>query len=469
MRRGRPWFALVAVAGIATAACGTEPICDSAELTSTLEEAPPGTTVEVGACRLYGSFSVGPGVTLVGAGRGLTVLASEGARPALRMIPGTPAASVHDLTVESNANSGLLLRGPGEAIVERVDVMAFRGIAVAAEGVDVLTLIDVRIAGPVLPANEATFPPLATPAETATHGLVLVDVPSANLSNVTASGFAGFGALLVESATVWVGGGARGNLGTGLMVYGGYAMLEDLDVSHTLGEARLIPSYGAVFAAGATVETLRLDASYGRNFGVLNDAATVRHVDLDANYNVEAGVWAQSCPSFEVSGTDVNIRGNGLGGIIALDSGAFAVSGANVMRTDLLPSVFGESGRVDLGAGIELVRPQGPVTLRDVTLSRNAQVGLLIHLASGTALGAVTFENVTVAGLGGQLGAVAQGGTVAAGWDAGITRDATTTDNDAARTGMLDRAGPLGTENMPAATAVADGGLNALIDPDPPF
>jgi hypothetical protein len=217
------------------------------------------------------------------------------------------------------------------------------------------------------------------------------------------------------------------------------------------------------------VATARLDVSYGRNFGVLHDSVTARHVDLVANHNVEAGVWVQSCPSFELSGTASYIRSNGLGGIVAVDTGPMSVTGVEISHTDLLPSVFGETGRVDLGAGLSLVRPQGAVTLRDVTLTRNSQVGLLVQLGPGGTLDAMTIENIRVTGAGIQYGAVVQGGAAPAGWDAGIVRDPVTEMNDDHRSELLDRAGPLEAGNMPAADRIAADGLNAVIDPDPPF
>jgi hypothetical protein len=84
-------------------------------------------------------------------------------------------------------------------------------------------------------------------------------------------------------------------------------------------------------------------------------------------------------------------------------------------------------------------------------------------------MGGISFADVAVSGVGLQYGAVAQGGLVAAGWDAGIARDAVTAANDTARTTALDRAGSLDAGDMPAVDAVVDLGLIGLIDPDPPF
>jgi len=325
----------------------------------------------------------------------------------------------------------------------------------------------VELIGPVTPENVRTIPPLATASDTATHGLILIRVPAVRLTDVTATGFAEFGALLVSCRTVWTRGGAVGNRGTGLMVYAGSAVIHSLDLSGSLGDSTLIPAYGGVFTAGAAIDTTDLVASGGANFGLVHDNATARHVGLTANDNREAGVWVQSCPSFELHRAEL-LR-NGLAGLLLVDTGDTLLENVRADETRLLPTVFGETGRVDVGAGIEIIRPRGTVTVVGSELHSNEQVGLLVQLDASATMGGISFADVAVSGSGLQYGAVAQGGLVVAGWDAGIARDAVTSANDTARTTTLDRAGSLDAGDMPAVDAVVDLGLIGLIDPDPPF
>jgi hypothetical protein len=443
-------------------------LCNAADLTAALVNAEPGDVVRVGACTMAGSFTVPAGVTLRGKDRDASIVEASGNRPAVRLLPGDPPARLTDLRIRSSGHAGVLLvDGAGSVAVERIVVEAARGMALAGEDLTSVVLSEVFLVGPVTTVNQRAIPPLATAEETATHGLVLVRVGTATLTNVTVTGFAQFGALLVSCGCRWTGGGAPANRGVGLMLFGGNANLESLDLSDTFGETTPIPSYGGVFAGGARVDTSGLRVSGGANFGLLHDAADVRHADLVASDNRESGVWVQGCPSFAVDGA--TLLRNGMGGLVLVDTGDTTLRRMDSAETRLLPAVFGEIGRVDVGAGLEVVRPLGIVSLSESALSRNEQVGLLVQLDGGGTMDGFSFADVAVEGLDGQFGAVAQGGSVIPGWDTGITRDTTTALNDESRVGALDRVGSLGTADMPAVTDVVDQGLVGVIDPDPPF
>jgi hypothetical protein len=244
--------------------------------------------------------------------------------------------------------------------------------------------------------------------------------------------------------------------------------MEGADLSGTLGEFLLLPAAGGVFAGGASVETRDLRVSEGHGLGLVHDDVSARHVDLVAEDNGDAAVWVEDCPSFELSGTGTEIARNGLGGVVLVDSGAATIMDARVSQTVLVRRTFGETGTVELGAGLEFVRPGGPVVLRGVTLSRNEQVGLLVQLADTGTTDALMVDGVAVDGLGTAFGAVAQGGTVLPGWDAGIARDAVTLGNDAAPHPPLPVVRRLGPEALAAdAAAVSADGLAAIIDPEP--
>lgn len=472
--RSRTTLAAVAiVVALATPSCdgGGEtagPMCDAESLEAALAGAAPGDTVRIGACRISGSFTVPAGVTLAGEGAGASVLVTPGLQPALRLTPGTPGARATDLSVESSANSGVLIRGSGEATLEDASVTATRGMAVAVENIDSLTLTNVTLTGPITRENADGFAAAVTPDETATHGLVVAHAGAANLSNVTATGFADIAVLLVSSTTTWTGGGATDTLGIGVMVYGGTAVLADLDLSRTFQGIRLVPAYGAVFAAGAVVETTNLSVTGGANYGLLHDSASARHRDLRADDNHDAAVWVQFCPSFEMSGAATEVAGNRFAGVVVYESENVVVQDAHVDTSALAVGVFEETGSIQVGDGIQVVHPIGPTTFRNVTLAGNERVGLLVSLR-GESSDLVTIEDVAVDGAGTQLGAVIQGGTVTPGWDAGITRTGATSANDAAFRGTLSTVGRIAPDDIPQVGDVDAEGLAGISNPDPPL
>lgn len=444
--------------------------CGADELQAALEAAAPGETVRVGACRVTASLTVPAGVTLAGKGPGTSVLVADGPRPAVRLTPGTPPARVTDLSVESAANSAIfVLPGGGEVAVERVRVAATRGIAVAAQDVGSLTMSDVTLTGPVTPENHVGWPD--DPNDTATHGLVLVRVANAALRNVTSSGFALFGALLVDSTTTWTRGGAPRNIGTGLMVYRGSATLENLDLTGTLDGDRAWPAYGTVFAGDGTteaqVQSTGLDVSDGDDYGMLHQQATAAHRDLVANGNGAAGVWVQHCSSFELAGAGTTIEGNAFAGVVGMETARMVVQDARIATTRKLDHTIWEGGREPVGDGIHVVRTRGVLDVRNVMLASNERVGMLLELRDGTTAG-ITLEGVTATGTGDQFGVLVQHGTAVAGWDSGVTRDPVTTANDAAPHAPLGYMPLVSARELPVASDVAGSGLNGILDPDPP-
>jgi hypothetical protein len=472
--------ALPALVLLAAATCNetTEPgTCDAEALAASLAGAVAGDTVRVGACRLAGSFTVPAGVALVGEGAGQTTLVSAGRRPVLIVEAGSPATRVADLAVESSSNAGVLVRGSGAATVERLAVRAERGMAVAADGVATLTLRELELSGTIDEGNATTVLATAMPDGTVrvdpavwpTHGLVLSEVGTATLEQVRATGFAAVGALLVESTTTWTGGGAPGNLGTGVLVHGGSADLARVDVSRSLQGVLVLPAYGAVFAEGATVETRDMLASQSEGYALLHSNATGRHIDLTARDNGDAAVWVQGSASrLELTGAGTVISGNRFAGVVIHDAAEATVSDARIDGSRLATRIFGTTGSVLVGDGIQVASADGPVTVRNVALSGNERVGLLVELAGATGE-ALTIDGVTVDGTGTQNGAVAQGGTPDPGWDSGVTRTGATEANDAAPLSRFSIAGRVAADRMPTDGAAVEGtGLIGIIDPTPP-
>lgn len=436
--------------------------CDPGELQAALEGAGAGDTVRIGTCRVTASITVPAGVTLEGAGVGESILVGAQGEIPLTVEPAAAGTFVRNLRVESNGPAGIVVEGAGAATIEHVEIASSRGIGLGVEGLDALTLTNVSLRGPVDAANASSYLPPVSAEEVATHGLVLVGVGTATLADVESSGYAQFGALIVDSTITWAGGGTPANLGTGLMTWGGAATLTSLDLSGTFQGLQLVPAYGGVFAGGADVDTTSLRVSDGEGYGLLHSEATARHIDLTARNNGLAAVWLQNCSAFELSGAGSGLVGNGLAGIVAVDSSGVTLRHAHVDATVTRTAIVAETGSVEVGDGIQLVGTTRNVTLEDLTLSGNARVGILVDLA-GAAADGFSLNRVSVDGSDEALGAIVQGGTLDAGWDDGVTRQGATAVNDAAFADELGVVGIVGPSDIPAATAVADQGLAALL------
>lgn len=437
-------MALITVSTLAVGCTSDEVgICDGDELSSALAAAFENDLVRVGRCRVEGSFTVHPGVTLSGVDREQSVVTSAEDGPVLWLKGGAKAARVVDLTVVSNGDIGIVARGDGvrlgEVAVERVSIDAERGIGMGVENLGKITLDDIRLTGPVTQENYREIPLYPIPEETATHGLVIVRVGDtdaedvrhttnvADLHDVEASGFAQFGLLFIDSATEWQGGSSTQNISNGLMVHSGLASLSDVTLCDTYRSN--VMSYGGAFVAGAHVETQNVTVCNGE-LGMFHDSSRVLHVDLEVVDTSYVGVWAQRCHAVELSGQTALLR-NALGGTVFVQTDEAIVNGGEIRDTVLLPGVWGLDGRIDVGDGVQVTQPEGPVTLRNLTLSANERVGLLLSL-NDNEWDDLQIESISVDGSGDMLGAVAQGARVPDDWDREITRMGATIDNDVA-------------------------------------
>src|SRR6185295_4624876 len=87
------------------ASCGGGgPICDGAALTSALASAAPGSTVNVGACRVMGRFSIPAGVTLHGQGTMLSTIASSGTA----LVVEGDGVTIEGLSIENGTGHGIV-------------------------------------------------------------------------------------------------------------------------------------------------------------------------------------------------------------------------------------------------------------------------------------------------------------------------------------------------------------------------
>jgi hypothetical protein len=440
------------------AACGAEPIRDVAGLSSALQRARSGDTIDLGRCTLNASFTVPAGVSLVGEGSDVTRIEAPAGSPALVIMPGSTATQIAQLSVDSGSRVAILARGSGKVAIRDVKVDVRLGIGIGVEAVDVLAMSSVSIAGPVTASNASAIPPAVTSTESATYGLVLVRVRSAELDDLAVNGFASAGALFSSSTVAWSRGNASSNLGLGVYVEAGQATLTDVAIDHTMQGLGLIPAYAGAFTRTARVDTHRLHVGSGEGFGLLQDSGTARHLDLDAEDNTGAAVWSQHAASVEVSGT---LARNGFAGVVAVDSQMVSVHDATIDSTQKVVRILEETGTIQVGDGVQLVRSADGAHLSQVSLSNNGRVGVLLELGGATAVPSV-FDHVIVTASTGAFGAVIEDGMGASGWDSGITRMGVDAAADYAESGHLPSVQGVGPCERPRDTHLADMGLQLL-------
>ncbi|MBI2897995.1 MAG: hypothetical protein HYY06_30865 [Deltaproteobacteria bacterium] len=450
------------------AACSDEPppLCDAEELTDALESAGSGDTVRVGSCRVRGSFTVPAGVSLTGAGRDVSILEGLSNTVAVFLEPGNDGSATRlaDLAVESDGPADLAVpsdgtfaigaRGDGQGVValEAVDVRAQRGFGMGAQDLSDLEMTDVTLTGQVTPENAAY-----SPDGWATHGLALLRIGEAALTDVTVTGFMEFGAALVETSTTWIGGGAPRNIGAGLSQWDGDADLQGLDLSETLERGIEFTAAAGIFSSGARVESVGLVVNDGQAYGLFHDNASAAHVDLVANDNDWPAASAQFCTSFEISGSAGELARNGQAGLTVIESTTVAVAGARIAETTpflTLLQVGDEQVQDEMADGLQIVGPIETLTLQRLVVANNGRVGILIDLKEGGA--DIGTSDVTVEGTGEQLGAIAQQGNVPDGWDSGVTRQGATAENDPARTEMMGVKQIIDPEQLPQLGAIEE-------------
>ena len=438
---------------------------DAASLQAQLDAASPGDTVSLGACAVAGPLTIPAGVRLEGAGRDASTITGAAGMRAVTLVPGdgASATALAGLTVQSDGCAAIVAMGAGAVSIEDVRVRASRGVGVAIEGATAATVSSVAIEGPIEAATADARPPPLPPfrcgsSDVATHGIVLVDVATATIDDATVSGLAAFGIVAVRTDLTLLDSAVTTGLGTGLEVFGGSASIERVTLSGIRTGAGAIESYAGVFLAGADVTTTGLTVEDNGSFGLFHDGATAVHRDLIAQRNGFAAAWAQDVTSLDIGGAS-RFEDNAFAGIVALQSSGVLVGDATIARTVEGVRISG-ARTIRSADGIALVDTEA--TLTRLALEDNDRVGALVDLAGGTT-SAVTLTDVTVGGTGTELGVVAQNGTVAMGWDSGVTRSGATAANDAAFTGTLPIADIVGPPCFPPAMELTSSGIGALL------
>ncbi len=454
---------LLAVSLALLAGCSGDGSVGSAEeLTAALGSASAGDTIRLTAGEFRGSFDVPAGVTLSGEGVGATRIIGPSDMHALSLAPGaTVATRVENLSVDASGEFGVVAIGSGEVAIENAEVrVPTNGAGIGVESLSALRLSNVQVTGPVTEANADGMPLEPTIADSATYGVVAVSVMTFEANDVTVGGFAYVGVLTVSTNVTWNDGSVMSNLGTGLLIHGGTAELNNAQIDTALQGTRLIPAYNAVFAGNADVTTNGIELSNGGGYGILQSEATATHNDLVALDNSNAALWVQNSTGFSL--TNGMLSGNGMAGVVALESSEISVSQSDIDSTQLMTRIVGTMP-VMVGDGVHLLGSTTNITLDQLGLTDNSRVGVLFDL-EGADFSGIDVVSVDVSG-GGEYGAIAQDGTIPADWDANVTRDAVLEASDSAFSGTLQTVGIVGPSDMPAVNAVLASGIAGIVGP----
>jgi hypothetical protein len=444
--------------------------CRVDRLQDALDAASPGDVVRVGACDLEGSVTVPAGVVLAGQSGRSTVISDRGV--AIRVEPGAEATVIRDLDVVSSGAAALIAAGGGQVHLERLRIEARTGIAAGFEGLDALVLDEVEVLG-ILDADNADAISIEPDErlvrdEAATYGLVLLDVSDAVLRDVTATGFAFFGAFTARSNVMWTGGGASENLRHGLMAHGGEVRLESMRLCGMFSGMQPIAT-GAVFVGGAQVHTREVEVCENDGGGLLHDGGVAYHRDLRVRDNRDTGVWVQHVTEgFEITGEATEIATNRFGGVVLLDSRNVLIRDARVVDGTLRRRIppGSSAGSIEVGDGLHLVGTTEGVRLEGLRLVNNARAGVFIDL-DGTAIDASWIADLTVETAEEQLGVVAQNCALSTGWDDDVSRLGTAATNDQAffeSDVLLDHVGIIGPNEREPPSEVMQDGLAGLMD-----
>jgi hypothetical protein len=453
------WIALAVTLSIYACDDGSSVGC--ANVAERLSRAAAGETVRVGTCELSGPIVVPAGVHLQGAGADLTILSGSNMPEVLVLTPGETPTRVSDLAVMGEGSClAVAAEGNGQIALERLEIDVSTGVAMGIQGLSGATLDDVNLRGTLRPEtiDRATAPTMTAGCDVtagATHGLVVVDSEQVVLRQVSSTGFASFGALLLESSSEWTGGEVSTNLHVGLEVWGGNALVEDVAVRDTRQGVSAIEVFGAVFAGGVDVESRGFAVSESDGFGIIHDNAVGAHDGLVVRDNYFVGLWSQKGASQELTGATTEFEGNGFSGLAFVDSTGVSIQGGAVRGTIERVRIE-EAQTVRAADGVHLVNSTG--ALSNLDLSNHGRVGLVLDL-EGASTGVVSLESITVSATGTSLGAIAQNGIIEPGWDDGVTRLGDTEGNDASFADTLPVAGAVGPPCFPPVESIVASGL----------
>jgi hypothetical protein len=389
---------LAAVVAVGPGACGSS------------DEPPPEETLLGDG--VHGPQRVPAGGTMAAEHEGAATVQSNatGAAIVVDTEPGK-TTTVRGLKIDCRGGVGIVVRGGGAFRAERLDLKCSRGIGVAAEGQSSVVLASVQIAGSI---RAEDVPNLSFPLswdQGPIVGVVLSKVASAQLSNVSVSGFGGFGAVSVGSTLTWDAGTLTGNVGVGFMQQGGTVSLSSLRIDQTRAGQRgtTLDAYGAVVTGQGTLRTSSLTVEKGDGYGIVQSEATSTHSSLAVRNNSDVGLWVQrsriaGAVALKLEGTGNVFESNQGGGIFVMDSDGVDLQGVRSALAVVKKIATSETGMDDMADGVQIANVGGQVTLKDLVLDSNPRAGLVLS-------GAMSLSATNVSILGeGQHGLVSQSG-----------------------------------------------------------
>ena len=440
--------------GACTSSVTSSAHCDAAGLTAALAAARSGDVVDVGVCRIDGSFVVPDGVLLRGVSPASSVLTSSSGI-AVELHAG---ASLESIAIESSGHAALVARTAGAVTISGVTVTPTRGIGIGLEHASA-TLRDVAVVGPI---TSATAPTTATPGDatrTATFGLVAISA-TLDAHAVTVRGFASAGIALVDTTSMLSDSVIDTCVGVGVGVSGGSATLLRVDVrgtSHGSGPDAAALSVDRM----ATLDTTELRVSDNQGLGIFaNGAGPQSHHQLVAASNGGAGVWTQASGALTIDGAGSAIDDNSFAGVVMVN-GAFHVTDTVISQTRMATL-----GTVTAADGLQIINPSADSTLEDSVVYSNPRVGMVVDGAGSDHM-SFHVTSMIATGTGTALGCVTQNGGFADGvWDMNIVRNDVAAANDTAfetANHSIGVVGVVGPGMIVGLGSLSSGGLASLL------
>ncbi len=400
-------FALCALSFVVAApksASAQTGICNADALRAALAAATPGTTVQIGACRIDGgNFTVNAGVRVEGQNSVVSSVEVPVGMSGFIVRGGAGTSSVAKLRIGSDGLAAIVVDGSGAVALENLVIQPRRGVGIAGDVLPRLHLGDVTLEGP-LPATVATTfnPLLASPTTTAVLGIALASVSNLTMNRVSASGFANGGIIVTNSGLAADRIDVSRNFMTGMTVWGGRSYLDHSEARNNFKGLMATPAAGFAFLGGAEVSTDNLSASENVGYGVFHDHTTmVEHDGATVVDNTYTGIYVNASQYVQLD--NVNAWSNWGAGILAIDTTLLSIDNAHIRETHLATI-----GGAPIGDGILAVRTL--VDIDQAQIQESARAGVLVELASGRTTAELLFNRLHVRG--GLFGVIVQSGSL---------------------------------------------------------
>ena len=473
MRRFIIWPFLAVLVFVFAWSEGCSSDSDSEQIAKTLQErlneALPGGIVEADEGIYEGQFTIPEGVMLRAKETGTVILTNDKPGFTVKMVPyHNPPTALEGVHVHSSGSLGILTAGDGLVRIEQVTVFCNKGIGLAADGLTGLVVDQSTFTGESSSTNDLRYP--IDPKNYPAIGFVISKVKELLLDEVSVNGFTGIASILQDTQGQWKTGGVVDNIGIGILVDGGAIDLENLTVERTTNCEHISCAienqvYGIAAINSAHLTTTSVTTRENDGIGLFHHRATGHHTGLQASNNKHAGVWLQYIdgnlnePGISIGGAANVIRANGGGAVVILESGGIILANAELAKTSLITIPNTEDCELcnnTIGDGVHIVNLKDDLSFRNLLISDNTRVGVL--LSGNEAQASVGMQNVQITGEG-NYGLIAQDGfdrEEYANNQEEVDIDDNLAENDITFTGGLDVAVPIA---IPSVGEIADRGL----------